>query len=102
VAQLSGSRSVQFGDSVVQPLSKDSATTTHSGGTNAVLYTWYNVGNTSLLTGVPLGFQSSRFQQEFAFPILPSTLPDKFRVFLIDSDGDRKEVTCRADKLRER
>lgn len=82
------------GDSIVQPLEATSVTSSTDHETIGVMFNWYRVGNTSLITGTPLGFHDSHFEQEFAYGIPSATLPEKVRVFVIKADGDKSEKEC--------
>jgi hypothetical protein len=81
-------------DSVVQPLDATTVKSDVDGETIGVLFNWYRIGNTSLITGTPLGFQNSHFEQEFAYAVAVATLPGKVKVFVIDSDGGKSEKEC--------
>jgi hypothetical protein len=91
---------IQLGDSIVQPLTKESVTTDGSTVELGTLYQWYHLGGMSLLTGVPLGWSSQKFQQEFVFPVSASDVPRDLTVYVIDNDGKRSKISCDLKALR--
>lgn len=93
---------LRVNDTLVQPIKKESASAETSGGEIATLYGYWGSNNIGLLTGVPLGFQKSEFQQEFVYPTHSDVLPRELTAFMIDSDGNRKQVSCRTDGLGSR
>lgn len=91
---------LQIADSIVQPISKESAKSSGSSSDLGTLYQWYDLGGMSLLTGVPLGWSSQRFQQEFVFPVSGSAIPKDLTVFVIDHEGKRNKISCDFKQLR--
>jgi hypothetical protein len=86
---------MQFGEDVVQPLSKELKGVRDAGvDLPFALFTWWDAGNVSLLTGGPLGFSGAKAELEFVFRLSPEQLKKKGTIILIDGDGNRhqKEV----------
>ena len=81
---------LQIDNQIIQPLSKR---ITGQEDTSVVLpvalYTWWEVGKVSLLTGGTLGFEGQKVELEFAFKLDKETANKKATVILIDGDGNR-------------
>jgi len=91
---------VQIGEEIVQPLSKELSS---SGDASFILpialFTWWDVGNVSLLTGGPLGVYGARAEMEFVFRFTAEQLKRKATVILIDADGNKHDETVDLSKL---
>jgi len=83
---------IQFGEDIVQPLSKElTGERDASVELPIALFTWWDVGNTSILTGGPLGFSGKKAELEFVFDLSPDELNSRGKVILIDGDGNRHQ-----------
>jgi hypothetical protein len=81
---------VQFGEDVVQPLSKEMKGVRDASVVLPVaLFTWWDLGNVCLLTGGPLGFYGAKAELEFVFSLSPDQMKKKGTIILIDADGNR-------------
>ena len=81
---------VQFGEDVVQPLSKElKSARDASVELPFALFSWWDTGNVSLLTGGSLGFSGAKVELEFVFRLSPEQMKKKGTVILIDGDGHR-------------
>lgn len=83
---------LQFGEDVVQPLSKEVKSARDASVVLPMaLFTWWDVGNVGLLTGGPLGFDGAKAELEFVFSLLPGQMKKRGTVILIDADGNRHQ-----------
>lgn len=83
---------IQYGEEIIQPLSKELASFRDTSVVlPGVLFSWWDVGNVSLLTGGPLGFAGSKVELEFVFRLTPEQQKRKGKVILIDADGNRHQ-----------
>lgn len=81
---------LKFGEDVVQPLSKERATVKDASLYLPIaLYTWWQAGNVSILTGGQLGFDGVKSQMEFVFSLSPEQRMQRAEVILIDGDGNK-------------
>jgi hypothetical protein len=81
---------VQFGEDIVQPLSKEMKGVRDASVVLPVaLFTWWDMGNVCLLTGGPLGFDGAKAELEFVFSLSPDQMKKRGTVILIDADGNR-------------
>jgi hypothetical protein len=81
---------VQFGSETIQPLSKELVSARDASVILPVaLFSWWDAGNVSLLTGGELGFSGAKAELEFVFQLSPEQLQRKGTVILIDGDGNQ-------------
>ena len=91
---------VQFGEDVVQPLSKELKDVRDASVKLPIaLFTWWDIGNVSLLTGGTLGFEGAKVELEFVFGLSPEQMKKKGKVILIDGDGNRHQKDVNFSKV---
>lgn len=88
---------LESGGTRIQPIDKDTPAVGATGH-QATLYRWYTAGGMTFLTGLPLG--TEQLQQSFVFPVSPWDVTNDVRVFAVDADGNRKELTCSMREMR--
>jgi hypothetical protein len=85
---------LQIDGNIIQPVTKETLSVRDTSWSLPIsLYTWYNIGHVSLLTGGALGSEGARAEMEFAFRLTPEQLNSNAVVILIDGDGRRYEET---------
>ncbi len=91
---------VQFEEDVVQPLSKELKNARDASiELPFALFTWWEVGNVSLLTGGSLGFSGAKAELEFVFRLSPDQMKKRGSVILIDGDGNRHKEEVDFSKI---
>jgi hypothetical protein len=91
---------IKFGDQIVQPLSKELLSAGDASVALPVaLFTWWDIGNVSLLTGGTLGFEGAKAEMEFVFRLTPEQRKMKGTVILIDADGNRHQEDSDFSKI---
>lgn len=81
---------IQFGSDTVQPLSKELLSSRDASAVLPIaLFSWWDAGNVSLLTGGELGLSGAKAELEFVFSLTPEQLQRKAAVVLIDGDGNQ-------------
>ncbi len=91
---------IQLGEEIIQPLSKEMLSVRDASFVAPVaLFTYWDMGNVSLLTGGTLGWEGAKAEMEFVFGLTPEQLTRKGTVILIDADGNRHKEDVDFSKI---
>ncbi len=90
----------QFGEDIVQPLSKATkGVRDASPDLPVALFSWWDAGGVSLLTGGTLGWAGAKVEMEFVFRLTADQMRQKGTLILIDGDGNRHKEELDPSKV---